>query len=74
VHASAMAECAQEAILIITMTPTGTATNVARRRIELRCGLEAGHEGPHRDLGQGEEWEAGGPPKPMLLRHEDEVR
>jgi hypothetical protein len=64
-----MPGCGQTAVLIITMTFDDTATNVARRRIELHCNLEANHTGPHRDLDHGEEWESG---KALLLRNEDE--
>ena len=67
-----MPECGQQAVLIITMTPSGTTTNVARRRVELRCRLEAGHEGLHEDTEAHERWEPGTKRKPMLLRHEDE--
>jgi hypothetical protein len=69
-----MAECGSLAHLIVTLTPEGTATNIVRRRIELSCGLDHGHSGPHRDVRHGEEWEVGtgtGRP-PTLLRHEDE--
>ncbi len=66
-----MPKCGETAVLIITLTPEGTSTNVARRRIALRCDLESGHEGSHRDSERGEDWEPG---KPVLLRHEDETR
>jgi len=56
----------------VTITPDGTATNVARRRADLSCDLEAGHAGPHRDSSAGESWE-GSPGRPStLLRHEDD--
>jgi hypothetical protein len=58
--------------LIVTLTPEGTTTNIVRRRVELQCGLDEGHAGPHRDEKQGEEWEAGPGRPPTLLRHEDE--
>ena len=67
-----MAECESRAHLIVTLTPEGTATNIVRRRMELSCGLEPGHTGPHRDLQHGEEWERGTGRPPTLLRHEDE--
>ena len=68
-----MAECGSRAHLIITLTPEGTTTNIVRRRMELRCGLVEGHDGPHRDEQHGEEWSAEGMGRPpMLLRHEDE--
>jgi hypothetical protein len=68
----AMSECGERASLIVTRSVEGTATNIARRRVELRCGLTAGHEGPHRDPAHGEEWAAEPGQRPALLRHEDE--
>lgn len=66
-------ECGQKAVLIVTMTPEGTATNVARQRVELVCSLAAGHAGPHRDEQHAEEWSAASGDVPMVLRHEDET-
>jgi hypothetical protein len=67
-----MSECSHPAVLIITYTPSGTSTNVARRRVKLSCGLVAGHPGPHQDTEHHESWD-GPPGKPtMLLRDEDE--
>ena len=59
---------------MITTTPDGTATNVVRKRIELRCELDQGHGGRHRDDQHGEEWETSptGSRPPTLLRQEDE--
>jgi hypothetical protein len=65
-----MERCGETAVLIITLTPAGTATNVARRRIEVGCDLASGHAGPHRNAENRVEWEPG---KPLILRHEDEV-
>jgi hypothetical protein len=61
---------------MITTSPDGTATNVVRRRIELRCELDAGHTGRHRDDKNGEEWDgaASGSRPPTLLRQEDEEK
>jgi hypothetical protein len=67
-----MTLCGREATLIITTNPSGTATNVARSRHVLRCGLEAGHEGLHRDEAQREEWGVTKTERPTLFRHEDE--
>ncbi len=67
-----MTVCGQEAVLLITMTPAGTATNVARKRTVLNCSLEAGHEGPHRDEAKNEGWEQTTAGRQMLFRHEDE--
>ena len=69
-----MPECGDRALLIVTTTPPGTATNLVRRRIDLRCRLEARHEGAHRDSVHGETWDAGAARPPTLLRHEDEDR
>jgi hypothetical protein len=59
---------------MITTTPDGTSTNVVRRRVELRCELNEGHTGRHRDEQHGEEWEMSpsGSRPPTLLRQEDE--
>ncbi len=65
-----MERCGETAVLIVTLTPSGTATNVARRRIELACDLASGHPGPHRNAEYQVEWQSG---KPLILRHEDEV-
>jgi hypothetical protein len=67
-----MPECGSRAQLIVTLMPEGTTTNIVRRRVELLCGLRQGHEGPHRDMRNGEEWEGGIGRPPMVLRQEDE--
>jgi len=69
-----MPQCGSQAVLMFTTTPDGTATNVVRRRVELRCELDEGHTGRHRDQKHGEEWErtASGSRPPTLLRQEDE--
>jgi len=71
-----MSQCGSQAVLMITTSPDGTATNVVRRRIELRCELVAGHTGRHRDDKNGEEWDraASGSRPPTLLRQEDEEK
>jgi hypothetical protein len=68
-----MTECGQKAILIVTMTPAGTATNVARQRVQLVCSLAEGHAGDHRDERQRETWSATSGEMPMVLRHEDDA-
>jgi hypothetical protein len=69
-----MPQCASHAVLMITTSPEGTATNVVRRKIELQCELTEGHTGRHRDAEFGEEWESvpTGSRPPTLLRQEDE--
>jgi hypothetical protein len=59
---------------MITTRPDGTTTNVVRRRVELRCELDLGHTGRHRDGKNNEEWEISpsGSRPPTLLRQEDE--
>ncbi len=64
--------CAAVATLIVTLTPAGTATNVARQRLALRCALPAGHSGAHVDPQHAEQWEAPADAKPTLLRHEED--
>jgi hypothetical protein len=66
-----MAECGEPAVLIVTISTVGTATNLVRRRVDLRCRLEAHHLGAHRDLEHGEAWDQGGGRPQTLLRHED---
>jgi hypothetical protein len=66
--------CGQRAILVITQAVEGTSTNVARSKVELRCALPAGHQGPHHDVVNEEQWEGGVGHVPTLLRHEDEER
>jgi hypothetical protein len=66
--------CRAKAVLIVTATLEGTATNVARRRVELTCGLPEQHEGAHHDTEEGEAWQAPVDEVPMVLRHEDEAK
>jgi hypothetical protein len=68
-----MTECGSKAVLIVTASLQGTATNVARRRVELTCRLSEGHAGEHRDSEEGETWAAPPGEVPMVLRHEDDA-
>lgn len=65
-----MSQCAARAILIITKEMEGTATSVAKHRIELSCALAEGHEGRHHDAANSMQWEASASARPTLLRHE----
>jgi hypothetical protein len=67
-----MAECGERAVLIVTTTPVGTATHLVRRRVDLRCKLEANHAGPHRDPEHAETWEHHAGRIATVLRHEDD--
>ena len=69
-----MSQCGSQAVLMITTSPEGTTTNVVRRRIELRCDLDEGHAGRHRDGKNSEEWDrtTSGSRPPTLLRQEDD--
>ena len=67
-----MSQCESRAVLIVTTRPEGTATNVARRRAELVCGLPVDHEGPHRDAENAETWESVRGATAMVFRHEDD--
>ena len=69
---TAVAVCGHRAILVITRAVDGTTTSVVRRRVELACGLPAGHGGAHRDAEHGEEWEGRPSDRPTVLRHEDD--
>jgi hypothetical protein len=64
--------CGARATLIVTLTPIGTATNVARQRLALRCALPIGHLGSHVDPDHAEQWEAPASAQPTLLRHEED--
>lgn len=64
--------CGARATLIVTLTPNGTATNVARQRLSLRCAMPLGHKGPHLDPDHAEPWEAPSGTTPTLLRHEED--
>lgn len=68
-----MPECSQRAILIVTAALEGTATNVARRRVELHCKLPEGHAGAHRDEEAGESWSGAPGEMSMVIRHEDDA-
>ena len=65
-------DCGEIAVLIITSSVEGTSTSVARQRVELRCGLDAGHQGLHRDEQAGEEWASRPGQKTTLLRDEND--
>jgi hypothetical protein len=67
-----MSACGQTAVLIVTRRIEGTSTNVARRRVELVCGLSAGHAGPHHDAVNDERWDSEHGRRQTLLRHEDD--
>ncbi|HKQ70301.1 MAG TPA: hypothetical protein VJT73_13220 [Polyangiaceae bacterium] len=67
-----MSECAERAVLLVTITPMGTSTNVARRRVELRCHLTLGHVGAHQDTQHGETWEALPGRTSTLLRQDED--
>jgi hypothetical protein len=64
--------CGARATLIVTLTPAGTATNVARQRLGLRCVLPVGHSGSHVDSEHAEQWDAPASAQPTLLRHEED--
>lgn len=64
--------CGARATLLITLTPAGTATNVARQRLSLRCAMPVGHKGAHLDPEHAEQWDAPAGATPTLLRHEED--
>jgi hypothetical protein len=66
--------CDSRAVLIVTRQREGTSTNVARQRLELYCGLESGHAGPHRDAAQQQEWQVVQGRPTLLLRDEEDSR
>lgn len=66
-------DCPHVAVLIETQAVEGTASNIAKRRTELRCSLPAGHDSSHRDDKHREEWQDRGSLLTTILRHEDET-
>ena len=64
--------CDARAVLIVTRQMEGTATNVARQRVELRCSLPPGHEGAHRDQPHAQEWLVVEGRPSLVLRDESE--
>jgi hypothetical protein len=64
--------CGARATLLITLTPEGTATNVARKRLLLCCVLPKGHAGAHVDALNAEQWDAPADTTPTLLRQEED--
>jgi hypothetical protein len=64
--------CDARAVLLVTRQMEGTATNVARQRIELHCSLPEGHPGAHRDASQNQEWQVVQGRPTLLLRDESE--
>ena len=64
--------CDARAVLLVTKQMEGTATNVARQRIELHCSLTPGHSGPHRDEAQAQEWQVIKDRPSLVLRDESE--
>lgn len=64
--------CPHRANLYITREVQSTSTEIARERTELKCSLEAGHEGEHEDRERGERWADKGHELTTLIRHETE--
>ncbi len=71
-NATTKPACDARADLIVTLTPDGTATNVARQRLALRCAMPLGHSGPHVDPEHAEQWDAPAGAAPTLVRHEED--
>ena len=65
-------DCDALAVLLVTKQMEGTATSVARQRVELHCSLRPGHAGPHRDEGQAQEWVVVEGRPSMVFRDEQE--
>ena len=62
--------CNQRAVLIVTQAIRGTASNVAKKRVELVCDAQEGHDGPHRDTRHGECWHSSTRAITTILRHD----
>jgi hypothetical protein len=65
-------QCQHQAVLIETHPVEGTASNVAKRRVDLRCSLQAGHDSPHKDEEHAEEWADRGAMMTTILRHDED--
>jgi hypothetical protein len=68
-----MEHCAAKALLLVTATVEGTSTSIARERHHLRCSLDVGHPGPHRDEAHEQSWEGALEHCPTLLVHDEEA-
>ncbi len=66
------ATCKHKAVLLITTAVAGTASSLAKRRTELRCGEPDGHSGEHRDPRNNRRWNDRGRPITHVIMHEDE--
>ena len=64
--------CKHQAILIVTRTVRGTASNIAKRRIDLHCQEAAGHSGEHYDPHEDRRWQDKGSEVTHILEHEEE--
>ncbi|MEO6599685.1 MAG: hypothetical protein ABIQ16_07420 [Polyangiaceae bacterium] len=64
--------CDARAVLLVTRQMEGTATNVAKQRIELHCSLAPEHAGPHRDATHSQEWVFVQGRPSLVLRDESE--
>ena len=64
--------CDARAVLLVTRQMEGTATNVAKQRIELHCTLSPEHPGPHRDAAHHQEWVVVQGRPSLVLRDESE--
>jgi hypothetical protein len=64
--------CKHRALLIVTRDVQGTASHVAKRRIEFGCDEAEGHVGPHRNGEHGESWTDRGDVVTHILRHESD--
>ena len=64
--------CDARAVLLVTRQMEGTATNVAKQRIELHCSLPPEHTGPHRDATHAQEWVFVQGRPSLVLRDESE--
>ncbi len=61
--------CPHQAVLIVTAEIEGTSSSVAKRRLELQCSLEEGHEGEHVDERTDERWQDNGKQRSHVVRH-----
>lgn len=63
--------CQHEAVWIVTRPVRGTASNVAKTRVKLRCGKADGHDGPHHDSEHDKSWDDRGGSPTHLIEHDE---
>lgn len=63
--------CPHQAVLIVTRAVRGTSSSLAKKRLALRCGQAADHDGEHHDKRHGKQWQDRGNTITHLFEHEE---